>query len=129
MSATTEIRFLSLFVPDLDAAATRYEAVLGIAPQANSAEAPRPHPFALRGPIVFQLGAVALALYECDGRTTHPGDVGIGLVAEAGPEELAKRATANGGRVFYGPRVLPEDGRACAAFMLPDRHFFETLGR
>jgi hypothetical protein len=128
------IRFLSLFVPNLADAARRYQAVLGVAPSTRAESpgspgprsAPAPHPFAAAGPVVFELGEICLALYQCDGRTTHPGDVGIGLLDRA-PSDAAGRAAANGGRVFLGPARLPADGREAAFFMLPDRHFFEVL--
>jgi len=128
------LRFLSLFVPDLATAARRYREVLGVAPVEETgpalAPAPSPHPFAAAGPGVFDLGGVALALYQCDQRTTHPGDVGIGL--EADPRAVADRAARRGGgdgKVFFGPKALPgDDGRELAAFVMPDRHFFEVLG-
>jgi len=122
------LRFLSLFVPDLEDAAARYAAVLGIEPSEPPRSALRPHPFAARGPVVFDLGGIELALYQADLRTTHPGDVGIGLEVDGEPDALAQRATESGGRVFYGPRPLPADGRRAAALVLPDRHFLEVVG-
>jgi catechol 2,3-dioxygenase-like lactoylglutathione lyase family enzyme len=136
------IRFLSLFVPDLAAAARCYEKMLGVPPSRPSvpavvepgserpaslaSPAPAPHPFASGGPILFELGSVCLALYQCDGRTTHAGDVGIGLLARS-VSELSERAAAAGGRVLLRPAPLPADGRRAAVLMLPDRHFFEVL--
>jgi hypothetical protein len=124
------LRFLSLFVPDLDAAAQSYEQVLGVAPSATPASAPAPHPFAKKGPVVFELGDVALALYQCDMRGTHPGDVGIGVEVEGSSGAMAERARDVGGRVFFGPRPISStDSREMAVFVLPDRHFFEVVSR
>jgi len=128
-TSSPRLRFLSLFVPDLEDAATRYAAVLGIMPTGQASGAPQPHPFAARGPVVFDLGGVEIALYQADLRTTHPGDVGIGLEVDGAPDALAERAAKHGGRVFYGPTELPADARRAAALVLPDRHFFEVLGR
>ena len=128
MCKSPEVRMLSLFVPDLAAATERYGAVLGLEPAQDPGLAPQPHPFAESGPIVFQLGPVALALYQATpSRGTHPGDVGIGLAVDDCVRQVAARAAANGGSVFFGPERLPEDGREMAVFMLPDRHFFELL--
>jgi len=129
MATTPSLRFLSLFVPNLEQAVTLYTHVLGVQPTPTPTHAPATHPFAARGPVVFELGGVELALYQCDQRTTHPGDVGIGLCVDGSPAELARRAADKGGRVFFGPRPLPGDGRPCAALVLPDRHFFEVVGR
>ncbi len=123
-----EVKLLSLFVPDLDTASRRYASVLGVEPAAHCGPAPKPHPFAAAGPVVFQLGAVTLALYQAaPDRGTHPGDVGIGLVGAGSVADIAARAAAHGGNVFFGPAKLPEDGREMAVFVLPDRHFFELL--
>ncbi len=127
MAQPPRLQFLSLFVPDLAAATQRYEAVFGVAPTAEDADPPSPHPYASAGPVVFDLGGVKLALYQCDGKTTHPGDVGIGLRSDGPPDEIAKRAGEHRGQVFYGPRKLAGDGRSTAVFMLPDRHFFEVI--
>jgi hypothetical protein len=127
MDPKPRARFLSLFVPDLDAAVACYAAMLGVAPTTEGGAAPSPHPYAARGPVTFELGGTELALYQCDMRTTHPGDVGIGLVVDGSPDALAARATEGGGRVFFGPGPLPGDGRRGAFLMLPDRHFFELL--
>jgi catechol 2,3-dioxygenase-like lactoylglutathione lyase family enzyme len=128
-SSPPALRFVSLFVPDLEDAVARYTAVLGVEPSSHDADAPTPHPYAARGPVVFDLGGPKLALYQCDQRTTHPGDVGIGLLVDGEPDALADRAVERGGRVFYGPTPLPGDGRRCAVLLLPDRHFFEVVGR
>jgi len=126
MGTRPQLRFLSIFVPDLTEAAERYAAFLGIEPRTGSGSAPSPHPFAAGEPVVFDLGEVCLALYQCDGRATHPGDVGIGVgVADAGA--VASAAAAQGGQVFFGPRPLPGDGREMAVFVMPDRHFFELV--
>jgi hypothetical protein len=128
MAEPPETRFLSLFVSSLDTARQRYANVLGVEPAQQLGPAPAPHPFAAAGPVVFELGPVTLALYEADPkRGTHPGDVGIGLTTTECVEAVAGRATARGGRVFFGPARLPEDGREMAVFVLPDRHFFELL--
>ena len=125
-----KVKLLSLFVPDLDSATRRYAAILGVEPAADCGPAPIPHPFAAKGPVVFQLGAVALALYQAaPDRGTHPGDVGIGLSVGGAVSEIATRAAQRGGRVFFGPAQLPEDGREMAVFVLPDRHFFELLDK
>lgn len=124
-----QLRFLSLFVPDLEAATAAYHEVLGVEPLADAGSAPAAHPFASAGPVVFELGQVSIALYQCDQRATHPGDVGIGVELDRSPAPLAARAEAAGGRVFYGPRrSSAADGRELAVFVLPDRHFFEVLG-
>ena len=128
MAPPPRLQFLSLFVPDLAAASQRYEAIFGVAPAPDETEPPSPHPYASAGPVVFDLGGVKLALYQCDGKTTHPGDVGIGLRTDGPPDQLAKRARQHRGQVFFGPQALPGDGRAMAVFMLPDRHFFEVIG-
>jgi len=124
------LTFLSLFVPDLEDAAQRYEAILGVAPSSSLGSAPQGHPFAAAGPVVFELGEVALALYQCDQRATHPGDVGIGIEGEAGTAgAVAARARTNQGQVFFGPRAIsPDDAREMSVFVLPDRHFFEVVG-
>ncbi len=124
-SPVPALRFISLFVPSLAEAIPRYQALLGVAPSAGSDPAPEPHPFAARGPVVFRLGEVALALYECDGRTTHPGDVGFGL--ETPVDAAAARLREQGGRVFWGPRAVAGRERRMAVGMLPDRHFFEIV--
>ena len=119
------IRFISLFVPNLDAAATHYGELLQMSPSIGPSAVPKPHPFAARGPVVFELGDVALALYECDNQTTHPGDVGLGLECEVAV--YAPRINAQGGHVFWGPRQVSNEARALAIGMMPDRHFFELI--
>ena len=130
MSEKPRLRFLSIFVPDLAGAVRRYREVLGVEPVDGPGAAPREHPFAALGPIVFDLGGVALALYECDGRATHPGDVGIGLEVDGSPAPMAGRAAAQKGKVFFGPRRFSESEDECremAVFVLPDRHLFEVV--
>ncbi|MBI5534650.1 MAG: hypothetical protein HY898_18130 [Deltaproteobacteria bacterium] len=122
------VRFLSLFVPDLQAAREHYSDVLGIEPEAGDDICPAKHPFAAAGPVVFDLETIKIALYQCDMRGTHPGDVGIGLCLQEPPDALAKRAGAAGANVFVPPRTLPGDPRKMAVFMTPDRHFFEVMG-
>lgn len=126
MTTSPQLRFLSLFVPDLDDAARRYEAILGVPPKAP-ASAPARHPFSPRAPVVFDLGGVEIALYQADGTTTHAGDVGIGLVAGE-PAAVAQRASQAGARAFPGLRALA-DGRQIGVFVTPDRHFFEVVSR
>ena len=121
------VRFLSLFVPDLERAARFYEEVFGLRP-ASATQALSRHPYAAAGPVVFDLGGVELALYQCDQRTTHPGDVGIGIEAGGSTAEIARRVAPVGGRVFFGPQPLGEGHRELAVFVLPDRHFFEVVG-
>lgn len=125
-SPAPRMRFLSLFVPDLDAAVAQYAAVFGVSPRDDSGQAPNPHPFAGLGPVTFDLGQVCLALYQCDGRTTHPGDVGIG-VEVTNPSATTEAVRDAGGQVFFGPRPMPGDGRDLAVFVTPDRHFFEIV--
>jgi hypothetical protein len=125
MTPQASLRFISLFVPSLSDAVPRYTALLGVEPSQQTGAAPTPHPFAAKGPVVFQLGDVTLALYECDGRTTHPGDVGLGLHAPV--EQTVARLHAHQGRVFWGPAPVGHDGRRMAVGMLPDRHFFEIV--
>lgn len=128
MPENPQLRFLSLFVSDLAEAAQLYAAVLGVPPSEDAGAAPQNHPFATAGPVVFQLGNVALALYQCDLRATHPGDVGIGLVVDQSPGAMAERAGAQQGQVFFGPGATADGNREMAIFMLPDRHFFEVVG-
>jgi len=104
MTKPASLRFLSLFVSDLGEATGTYQALLGVSRVMAPRRRQRPHPFAARGPVVFQLGDVALALYQCDGRTTHPGDVGFGI--ETAVDEAAARVREHGGQVFWGPRSL-----------------------
>ena len=127
-AAGPEVRFLSLFVPDLQAAARAYEEVFGVVPSRRTDALAR-HPYAAAGPVVFDLGGVQVALYQCDQRITHPGDVGIGVVARESAQEIAQRVDSVGGRVFFGPEALPEDPRKLAVFVMPDRHFFEVVDR
>ena len=126
MSRGPELRFLSLFVPDIQAATARYAAFLGVEPERDDPDVPRDHPFAGGPPVVFPMGQVKLALYPCDGRITHPGDVGIGLASDT-PGQLLADAAKAGARVFPRQRPLA-DGRELGVFMVPDRHFFEVLG-
>ena len=127
--APPTLRFLSLFVPNLDEARQRYAAIFGIDPVEGDADALARHPFAKRPPVVFDLGTCKLALYECDMRTTHPGDVGIGIDVGDDLAATAKRASAQQGKVFHGPKPIAGDARDLAVFMLPDRHFFEVVGK
>ena len=129
MSNPPRLQFLSLFVRDLDVAAKRYEAILGVTPCTADHDAPAPHPFAAGGPVVFDLGTCKLALYQCDLRGTHPGDVGIGVDVGDDIVGMAKRAAANGAQVFHGPKPLAGATRDIAVFMVPDRHFFEIVGK
>lgn len=125
MSTQPRLRFISLFVSDLAQAVTNYQSLLKAAPTDDSEAAPAPHPFATKGPVVFRMGDVALALYQCDDHTTHPGDVGFGL--ETAVDEAALRLREQGGQVFWGPSAVSESGRRLAIGMLPDRHFFEIV--
>lgn len=119
------IPFISLFVPDLADASARFAAVLG-QPSTHAANAaPNPHPFAAKGPVVFQLGDVALALYQCDQNTTHPGDVGIGL--ERPLAQAIDALQQQGAAVFFGPRQLAQGSPQLAVAMMPSRHFFELV--
>ncbi len=119
------LRFVSLFVPNLDEAAHQYEVALGVRASDAAHCVPIAHPFSRRTPVVFLLGDVALVLYECDGRTTHAGDVGLGL--EESPRAFSERAARAGGRTFWGPRPLPGDGPEMCITLLPTHHFFEVV--
>jgi len=124
MPDVPQVRFLSLFVPHLEQSVAQYQAMLGVAPVQGSGNAVASHPFAARGPVVFQLGEVSLALYECDQQTTHPGDVGVGLtVSDA---QVVNRFREQGGTVF--PSSLSGDAQPLTIGMFPDRHFFEIVG-
>jgi predicted enzyme related to lactoylglutathione lyase len=127
--APPDLKFLSLFVPDLEAARRTYETVFGVAPSDATDDTIGRHPFATAGPVVFDLGGVRLALYQCDMRTTHPGDVGIGLCVEGPAATITERVAPAGGRVFLGPVKIEQEQREMAVFVLPDRHFFEVLAK
>ncbi len=122
------IRFLCLFVSDMPTVAEHYRIIFGVIPSKldEHSVAPCPHPFSSAGPIVFQLGDVELSIYQADGRVTHPGDVGIGVLTDE-PEAIAARAKSNGAKVFFGPATIADEDRQMAVFMQPDRHFFELL--
>jgi hypothetical protein len=49
MPPKASLRFLSLFVPDLEQARRTYEALLGTPPSEGPSPAPAPHPFAAAG--------------------------------------------------------------------------------
>lgn len=125
----TRLKYLSLFVPDLDRAATTYREVFAVEPEPASTPVLTAHPCSPRPPVVFDLGGVKLALYQQDGRTTHAGDVGIGLVAAGSLDELNARVVRQGGRTFIGPGPYGVGGEELAVFVLPDRHFFEVLSQ
>jgi len=126
MSPTPTIRFLSLFVPDLEQATHHYEALFGVAPQSADTVAPSRHPFSPSKGVVFNLGGVELALYQTDGKTTHAGDVGIGVETSESSQAASTRASQAGARVFPGARPL-DDRREMVVLMTPDRHFFELV--
>ena len=128
MSPSPSVSFLSLFVPDLEKAAAFYASIFGVSPSTDDPDVPTPHPFAAAGPVVFALGPVKLALYQANQQVTHPGDVGIGVVLEEPPADLCRRVTEQGGQVFFGPKPQPGSNHHLAAFVLPDRHFFDVLG-
>ncbi len=123
--APPRLRFISLFVPNLEAAASIYATLLQVEPSECVPGVPTAHPFSAHPPVVFVLGEVALALYQCDGRTTHAGDVGLGL--ELCPKEFSERAKGVGGRTFWGPKRLPNSEAEMCVTLLPDRHFFEVV--
>ncbi len=125
MTPKASLRVVSLFVPDLEEARRTYEALLGVPPTEGSSAAPAKHPFAAAGPVVFELAGVALALYQVDGKTTHPGDVGLGIEIDVG--EAAAVIREHGGLVFWGPEARGEDGRKMAVGVTRDRHFFEMV--
>lgn len=117
------LRFVSLFVADLAQARARYERMVGPASPTIPPDVPNPHPFAAAGPLVFVLGDVALALYQADGRVTHPGDLAVGLQATEPVADLVGRARAGGARALR----MPPGAGDMAAFMTSDRHFFEVM--
>ncbi|MFC1611940.1 hypothetical protein ACFL6C_13340 [Myxococcota bacterium] len=123
--ASMRCEFLSLFVPDLDTASQTYASIFGVEPGTASGGIPERHPFSPRPPVVFDLGGVKLALYQIDGRITHAGDVGIGVVTDEDPSATLQRAAAAGGQ----PLLAPKAGDTCemGVFVLPDRHFFEVV--
>lgn len=125
MTETPRIEFLSLFVPNLEASVERYRAVLGIEPASEPGLALASHPFAAKGPVVFQLGNVALALYQCDTQVTHPGDLGIGLRVNG--RETVRRFGETGGQVFWASPETTEPQLAIG--VTQDRHFFEMVAR
>ncbi len=117
-NAKPKIRFLSLFVPDLDRFRSMYAELFGVEPEPAAPPIVEDHPYSPQPPVVFDLGGVKLALYQADGRVTHAGDVGIGLVTDA-PAELERRARKHGGQVM-GAGTL-------RIIAMPDRHFFELV--
>ena len=125
-----KLRFLSLFVDDLDRAREAYSEVFGLQPLADDDVAPAPanHPFSPRPPVVFDLGGVRLALYQVDGRVTHTGDVGIGVVTDEAADAVAARVGPAGGQLLRAPDGPPAGAAPLLVFTLPERHFFELLG-
>lgn len=117
-TAKPKLRFLSLFVPDLDQYRVVYADLFGVEPEATSPPVVANHPYSPKPPVVFDLGGVKLALYQADGQVTHAGDVGIGLVADE-PADFERRAQEHGGQT-----IGSGDLRIVA---LPDRHFFEIV--
>lgn len=117
------LRFLSLFVADLERAAQNYSAALGVEPMATPALAPMRHPFSPAPPVVFDLGGVELALYQVDANITHEGDVGIG-VESADPQALLHRVADVGGQTLVDSTV---GDTTMSVFVMPDRHFFEVV--
>lgn len=126
MSKQPTVRFLSLFVPDLEIARAHYSVILGVEPVDADEVCLQKHPFAASGPVVFDLGSLKLALYRCDMKGTHPGDVGIGLDTGEAAGEVAARARRIGANVFFGPKPVAGQQRELAVFMTQDRHFFEV---
>lgn len=125
MSGAPRVEFLSLFVPNLEASVEQYRTLLGVEPETSAGLALASHPFACKGPVVFQLGNVALALYQCDARVTHAGDLGIGL--RVSDPEAVHRFREVGGNVFWGPNLLRPANDQLAIGMTQDRHFFEIV--
>ncbi len=117
------LRFLSLFVADLERAAQNYSVALGVEPMATPAQAPTRHPFSPAPPVVFDLGGVELALYQVDAATTHEGDVGIGIESAEAPA-LLHRVTDVGGQTLLESAA---PAAPLSIFVMPDRHFFEVL--
>lgn len=121
------LTFVSIFVRDVGAATQRYTRLFGVEPTlAHSA--PLVHPFGDSPPVVFDLGNVAFALYECaPNRGTQAGDVGFGIDFGVPLEDMSTRANQVGARVFRAPGPLQEDDRRMSVFVTPDRHFFEAV--
>lgn len=122
-----QVSFLSLFVPDLKTASLDYQKVFAVEPEVDPTEIIGEHPCSPLPPVVFRLGNISLALYQQDGRTTHAGDVGIGVITKEPLTDVVARVQAVAGQTFVGPGPLPQ-GDQLAVFMLRDRHFFEVLG-
>lgn len=120
-----QLRFISLFVSNLADATARYSELLQVSPSHDLGGVVMNHPFAVKGPVVFRFGTVALALYECDGSTTHPGDVGFGLQGDI--ETAAATLKQQGGTVFWGPGRVVDGETRLAIGVTPDRHFFEFI--
>ena len=126
MSKAPRVEFLSLFVRNLDTSVDQFRTMLGVEPEPEPGLALAPHPFAAKGPVVFQLGHIALALYECDSRTTHSGDLGIGLRVD--DLDTVHRFGAVGGQIFWGPNSVQPTSEQLAIGVTSDRHFFEIVG-
>ena len=77
-------------------------------PRRISAQPPGPHPFAAAGPVVFQLGTVAVALYQATPkRGTQPGDVGIGLAVGEAVTQVCPGLKNTAERCSSVPRDCP----------------------
>jgi len=123
--STPQLRFLSLFVDDLESARKTYAEVFGLQPLKNDDVAPLHHPYSPAPPVVFDLGGTRLALYQVDGCVTHPGDVGLGVFSDEEVGAMAARVTHAGGQVLGAPDGAPASD-PLLVFALPGRHFFEV---
>lgn len=124
------VEFLSLFVPDLDRAREVYLSVFGATTVEATGSVPLKHPFSPRPPVILELGAVKLALYQADGRVTHPGDVGIGVATDTDSAPTLERVEKAGGQNLMAPVSVPIEGeqqQEMSIFVLPTRHFFELV--
>jgi len=121
------LRFLSLFVPDIEAAAQQYRAALGVTPMAAPRWAPARHPFSPDPPVVFDLGGVELALYRVDANITQAGDVGIGVESGQTSQMLRRVVDVGGQALLDSATATATTPATMSVFVMPDRHFFEVV--
>ena len=120
MKNGVSIEFLSLFVKDIEESKRIYSHIFGAShlTEEDYENYVKCHPFAGNlPPAVFSLGTIKLALYQANGRTTHPGDLGIGLVLEDNVEEFLERVRTSGGTLFFGPKQIHGQEKKLAVFV------------